>query len=409
MAAEACIQRFPSHKDCDSLLTALQIRMLAMRQFKPENLETMNPWAGVEDEDCLNETAQVDWWFALGLFYMEQADFESSAAAFDEAIGLAKWGQHVGKAQIMKAICLSELGHHEAAVELCRSANSHWDDGAIPTLYGLNMAHVLQAAGWHHTALNWLIHSLRRERKAPTLEVPGLKSALAEATLLGAFHSNRCDVAIWASDALDLDDIHWKRFEKNGVKHWMFKDCRMAFPGLAGGMPEAELGRPGKRNFVKDSSVAVLGHVASPFYSSPVPGLLLLPICLILAGAFIRWTRRGEKEVTLNSLFHQMQTLLAEGQNRDELLSCLSQIERKLPKVSLDKLGDESSLEELTEREVEVLELAMSGMLPKEIASELGLSPKYIYNIFSELRKKLSLNQDQSLTDLNVQESLAQP
>lgn len=399
--SEQCIARYPTHRDCDSLRNALQVRMLALRQLKPEGWAKLDPWAGVKAPDCLDRSGRAEWWFALGLFYMEQPDFASAMGAFEEVMALSDWEEHVGKAQIMKAICESELGHHDAALASCASAIARWGEGEIPPLYGLNLAHVLQAAGWHHTALNWLIHSLQ----GPTDEVPGLQNALAEAILESAFHAGRCDVAERAIGSLELPMANWERLEKSGILQWLALDCQMAFPQPPGKKAPAFERSSLKREAVHDVSVAIQRPASVPFFAKPPSGLLFVPVLLSVAWIAVRTARRSGEAVTLEACFQRMPSLILEGQTSMELSEAWSQIEQRLPAALLSELNDDPVLEQLTERELEVLQLAMAGMMPKQIAVELSLSPKYIYNIFSELRQKLDLDRDQSLQDWREQEA----
>lgn len=403
--SEQCIARYPTHRDCDSLRNALQVRMLAMRQIKPEGWATMDPWAGVKAADCLDRSGQAEWWFALGVFYMEQLDFTSAMGAFEEVMALSDWEEHVGKAQIMKAICESELGQHDAALASCASAIARWGEGEIPPLYGLNLAHVLQAAGWHHTALNWLNHSMDRALHGPTDEVPGLQNALAEAILESAFHAGRCDVAERAIGSLELPMANWERLEQSGILQWLALDCQLAFQQPAGKKTPAFEGNGPRREAVHDVSVAIQGPVSVPFFAKPPSGLLFVPVLVFVAWIVVRTVRRSGEAVTLEACFRRMPSLILEGQTSMELSETWSQIERRLPAALLSELNEDPVLERLTERELEVLQLAMVGMMPKQIAVELELSPKYIYNIFSELRQKLDLDRDQSLQAWREQEA----
>ena len=66
--------------------------------------------------------------------------------------------------------------------------------------------------------------------------------------------------------------------------------------------------------------------------------------------------------------------------------------------VGVDGLGDESPIERLSERELEVFELIGAGMTTREIATKLELSPKTIESYRENLKAKLNLANSTELT-----------
>ena len=66
--------------------------------------------------------------------------------------------------------------------------------------------------------------------------------------------------------------------------------------------------------------------------------------------------------------------------------------------VGIDGLGDESPIDRLSERELEVFELIGSGMTTREIATKLELSPKTIESYRENLKAKLNLANSTELT-----------
>ena len=66
--------------------------------------------------------------------------------------------------------------------------------------------------------------------------------------------------------------------------------------------------------------------------------------------------------------------------------------------VGLDGIGDESPIDRLSDRELEVFELIGSGMTTREIAAKLELSPKTIESYRENLKAKLNLANSTELT-----------
>lgn len=66
--------------------------------------------------------------------------------------------------------------------------------------------------------------------------------------------------------------------------------------------------------------------------------------------------------------------------------------------VGLDDLGDESPIDRLSARELEVFSLIGSGMTTREIAAKLELSPKTIESYRENLKAKLNLANSTELT-----------
>lgn len=84
-------------------------------------------------------------------------------------------------------------------------------------------------------------------------------------------------------------------------------------------------------------------------------------------------------------------------------------VQRALSEIVRGKAAEERPLEQLTEREREVLKLVAEGYPTKEIAARLGISHRTVESHRANLMRKLDLRSVAKLTQFAVREGLVEP
>lgn len=403
-AAEEAIAAFPEHRDCERLRDALQVRMLAVRQLDlVDRGADFDPLSGIDLAACPEVEHTADWWFSRGGFHLSREEHLAALGAFALCYEAAGDPMNRAKACTMMGICHIALGDTLRAVAECRDAAMLFGE-AMPAVYALNLAHVLQSAGMHHTAMNWLVFSKMNAGGDPT---PNLDHVIALSMWTSALEAGLCDRAAEAIPGLELGKLDWGS-ELVGRNLALTRElCSGQFDGLLVLAPpemEGGLGGIGVARGTRDAHVPILPlePPAKQPWSEPLPvAVLVLLGCWLAAsvgGVIWHWQRRI-RDARFDAVFNRIE----EAVRNPELLASRNvtvvDLESELVRATKVRFSAHANQFGLTMREQEVLMHAVSGMSAKQIAADLHLSPKYIYNIFSVLRLKLQFDRDQRFED----------
>lgn len=116
------------------------------------------------------------------------------------------------------------------------------------------------------------------------------------------------------------------------------------------------------------------------------------------------WTLRGARRRTnvnpevfenVHNAIDVLERSLTEPDVKWE--AALTRVRADLASLEHENPHMEAQLEGLTNREREVFELTLDGMRPKEIAQVLACNPSYVYNLRTNIRKKLGFQSDEDM------------